>query len=84
LPSSTDLYLALGTPIGSSTLFGFSFQLQDAWPSAIRLWWHFAMNLAATTAALAGLLELHRAGLLRLSWGRTIVFDRPRDITETG
>jgi hypothetical protein len=82
--SLTSTYLAFGTPIGTSTLFGFSFDLQGGWASGIRLWWHFLVNLAATTAALAGLLELRRAGLLRPSRGRPAAYERTREVPQTG
>jgi hypothetical protein len=60
----TSTYLLFGTPIGMSTLFGYSFHLEGAWASSIRIWWHFAMVLVTTGAAVLALGELRRAGLL--------------------
>jgi hypothetical protein len=62
--SLTSTYLLLGTPIGMSTLFGYSFHLEGAWASSIRIWWHFVMVLVTTGAAVFALGEFRRAGLL--------------------
>lgn len=51
-----------GTASGLSTGFGLMTGGAVAW--SIRIWLHFAINAAATIAALRGLQELRRAGLL--------------------
>jgi hypothetical protein len=65
--SLTSTYLFFGTPIGMSTLFGYSFHLEGAWASSIRIWWHFTMVLVTTGAAVLALGELRRAGLFTTS-----------------
>jgi hypothetical protein len=69
--SLTSTYLLLGTPIGMSTLFGYSFHLEGAWASSIRIWWHFVMVLVTTGAAVLALGEFRHVGLLTTTTLRT-------------
>jgi hypothetical protein len=59
----TGTYLAIGEPIGFTTLFGLG---DGAFGSGLRVWAHFLLNLVATYFAVRAVLEMRRRGLLAI------------------
>ncbi|MGH8945624.1 MAG: DUF6008 family protein [Acidimicrobiia bacterium] len=57
----TGTYLAFGTAIGVTTLFGAA---SGAFGSGLRVWAHFLLNLVGTYLAIRAVVELQRRGLL--------------------
>ena len=57
----TVSYLAFGSVIGFSTIFGTA---QGVFGSSLRIWAHFLLNLTATYYAVRSVSEMHRRGLL--------------------
>lgn len=57
----TVSYLAFGSAIGFSTIFGTA---EGVFGSSLRIWAHFLLNLIATYYAVRSVSEMHRRGLL--------------------
>lgn len=56
----TATMLAWSAPLGLSTLYGLAPHLGATVATSYRIWWHFTMNLAATSLLLAALAAQYR------------------------